>query len=212
MDTKTIILMLADVLLLVTSLICGFKFLKKRNVLLGIECWVVTVSTSNMLIYLLSGSKTSYSISFFLDAFSRGFGIPVIATAGLMAATHRYKPSKLTDIVWFLAAFGGTFVLVMADFVAKPLPYFYVIMWTAFSIYLAYFASRLLQIGAFSAALALLIALFGGQAIACIYDFYKIPGDTDKMIFFTLALTTWSYTLVAMYHAYCALMRKELLQ
>lgn len=209
MDTKTIILCLATVLLLATSLIYGVKFLRMRNYLLGVEWLVVTLSTSNLLVYLLSGAQLPYKISFFCDAFSRGFGIPIIATAGLMAVTHRYEPSKLMDVVFFVGSVAGTAVLVSADFMAKPLPYFYVFMWTAFSIYLAYFAYRLMRVGENLHAMGVIVALVAGQAIASIYDFYKIPGDEEQVIFFTLALTTWSYMLTQLYYAYGALARAE---
>lgn len=209
MDTKIILLLLADVLLLLTTLIYGVKFLRRGNVLLGLEWLVVTVSTSNLLVYLLTESKAAYSVSFFLDAFSRGFGIPIIATAGLMAVTHRYKPSTRTDVLWFVGAFSGTFVLVGADFLAKPLPYFYLLMWTGFSVYLGYFAWRLWRAGETRHAAAVGLALVTSQAIATIYDFYKIPGDKDQVIFLILALTTWAYLTVATYYAYGALERAE---
>ncbi|HZW20287.1 hypothetical protein [Noviherbaspirillum sp.] len=209
MDLKFTILCLATVLLLATSLVYGVKFLRKQNYLLGLEWLVVTLSTSNLLIYLLSQAKLPYSISYFCDAFSRAFGIPVIATAGLMAVTHRYAPSKFLDIVFFAGSIAGTAFLVSADIMAKPLPYFYLFMWTAFSIYLAYFAYRLLRAGENRHALGVILALVSGQAIASIYDFYKIPGDEEQVIFFTLALTTWSYMLAQLYYAYGALERVE---
>jgi len=209
MDLKFTILCLATVLLLATSLVYGVKFLRKQNYLLGLEWLVVTLSTSNLLIYLLSQAKLPYSISYFCDAFSRAFGIPVIATAGLMAVTHRYAPSKFLDIVFFAGSIAGTAFLVSADIMAKPLPYFYLFMWTAFSIYLAYFAYRLMRAGENRHALGVILALVSGQAIASIYDFYKIPGDEEQVIFFTLALTTWSYMLAQLYYAYGALERVE---
>ena len=209
MDLKFTILCLATVLLLATSLVYGVKFLRKQNYLLGLEWLVVTLSTSNLLIYLLSQAKLPYSISYFCDAFSRAFGIPVIATAGLMAVTHRYAPSKFLDIVFFAGSIAGTAFLVSADIMAKPLPYFYLFMWTAFSIYLAYFAYRFLRAGENRHALGVILALVSGQAIASIYDFYKIPGDEEQVIFFTLALTTWSYMLAQLYYAYGALERVE---
>jgi len=209
MEPKIILLLLADLLLLLSTLIYGVKFLRKGNVLLGLEWLVVTVSTSNLLVYLLTEAQAAYSISFFLDAFSRGFGIPIIATAGLMAVTHRYKPSTRTDVLWFVGAFSGTFVLVGADFVARALPYFYLLMWTGFSIYLGYFAWRLWRAGEGFHAAAVGLALVTSQAIATIYDFYRIPGDEDQVIFLILALTTWAYLTVATYHAYCALERAE---
>lgn len=203
------ILCLAIAVLVTTSLIYGLKFLRKRNYLLGIEWLVVTFSGTNFLLYFLGGVQFSYGISYFCDAFSRGFGIPVIATAGLMAVTHRYKPAILVDILFFVVAIAGTAVLVAADAVAQPKPYFYVVMWSAFSVYLAYFAWKLLSAGEGLHAIGVVMVLLTSQAIACIYDFYKIPGDDDRAIFFTLACLTWSLLCVVLYYAYGALERVE---
>jgi len=209
MDLKIVLLLLATVLLLTTSFIYGLKFLKVRNYLLGGEWLVVALSSANLLAHLLSGAQLPYEISMFCDAFSRGFGIPVIAVAGLMAVTHHYEPSKLTDILFFVLSIAATAVFVSADFLAKLLPYFYLLMWTAFSIYLAYFAYRLMRVGKNLHAIGVIVALILGQAIALMEEFFKIPGDEDKVIFFTLALTTWAYMGVQMYYSYFALERAE---
>ncbi|CAG2151299.1 hypothetical protein [Cupriavidus numazuensis] len=209
MEPSFYILCLSIATLVATSLIFGLKFLGKRNYLLGFEWLVVTFSASNFLLYFLGGVQFSYRISYFLDAFSRGFGIPVIATAGLLAVTHRYKPSILVDILFFAAAVAGTAVLVSADFVVEPKPYFYVAMWSAFSVYLAYFAWRLLRAGEGLHAFGVLAVLLTCQAIASIYDFYKIPGDDEHAIFYVLACLTWSFMCVVMYYAYGALERAE---
>jgi hypothetical protein len=209
MDAKTLILCTATVLLLATSLTYGLKFIGRRNYLLGVEWLVVTLSTSNLLVYLLSGAQAAYKISYFCDAFSRGFGIPVIATAGLMAVTHRYKPSTFTDIAFFAAAIAGTALLVSGGFVAKPLPYFYVLMWTVYSVYLAYFAWRLLRAGKGGYAFGVVVALVLGETVAWTYDLFQFPHDDGRILFYTFALTTWSYTVVQLYYAYGALERVE---
>ncbi|AZT83873.1 hypothetical protein EHN06_10150 [Marinobacter sp. NP-4(2019)] len=207
MDIKIAILCVATILLWATTLIWGIKFLRRSNYLLGIEYLVVTVSTTNLFIYLMNESQLAYDISFFLDAFSRAAGIPIIATAGLMAVTHNYKPSKTVDILFFVGAFAGTAALLSIDAFAKPLPYFYLVMWSAFSIYLVYFGYRLIQVGEYRHAVHVVIAMLCGQAIATIYDFFKIPGDEQQIIFLILALTTWSYLVVVLYYAFYALKR-----
>ncbi len=209
MDLSFYILCLAVAVLVATSLIYGLKFLGKRNYLLGIEWLVVTFSGSNFLLYALGDVQLSYRISMFCDAFSRGFGIPVIAVAGLMAVTHRYRPAILVDVVFFVAAIAGTVVLMAADFAAQFKPYFYVVMWSAFSVYLAYLAWKLLNAGEGLHALGVFMVLLTGQAIACIYDFYKIPGDHEHVIFYILASFTWSFVCVELYYAYGALERVE---
>ncbi|RQQ46333.1 hypothetical protein [Burkholderia stagnalis] len=209
MDHRTFVLCLASGLLATTTCIYGVKFLKKRNYLLGLEWLIVTVSSTNALIYFATGFEISGLVSHVLDAFSRGFGMPIVAVAGLMAVTHGYKPTARQDVALFAMSFAGTAVLVGAGFVAKVLPYFYVVMWALLSIYLAYFVRRLLRAGQLFHAMTTTVALVASQAIACIYDFYPIPGDAHNVVFnfFVLALLTWSYVTVVLYYAYGALER-----
>src|SRR5262249_14768480 len=132
-------------------------------------------------------------------------------TLGLMTLTHGYKPSIRTDVALFAASFAGTAILVNVPSIAPLLPYFYLLMWILFSIYLAYFAKRLLNAGQARQASALLFAMVLNLVIASIYDFYKIPGEETNIFlnFFTLALFTWAYLTVQVYYAYCALERTQ---
>ncbi|WP_431825216.1 hypothetical protein [Burkholderia sp. F1] len=211
MDIRALILCLSSVLLALSSYFYGWRFWKKRNYLLGIEMWIVGISATNVIGFFAIGSAISYEISHFFDAFSRGFGMPIISVAGMMAVTHGYKPSIRQDVAVFMASFAGAFVLVRSDFIAGILPYYYVAMWTLLSIYLAYFIKRLLGIGARPQAIAVLLALVTSQGIACIYDFYKIPGEETNVVlnFYVFALNTWAYFMPAIYYAYCALERTQ---
>ncbi|WP_322058523.1 hypothetical protein [Paraburkholderia sp. J63] len=211
MDLRSIVLMLSSALLALSSFFYGWKVVKKRNYLLGIEMWVVGVSATNAIGFFATGNAVSYEVAHFFDAFSRGFGMPIIAVAGLMAITHNYKPSGRVDVLLFVAATAITLVFVTTHFFDGVLAYYNVVMWTLFSLYLAYFIKRLLGIGAGFQATALLVGLVTSQAIACIYDFYKIPGDETNVVFnfYTLALCSWAYLMAAIYYAYCALERAQ---
>lgn len=211
MELRDFSMCLACALLIVTSGVFGWKLVKRRNYLLGLEWWAVTFSASNFLIYLLTSSSINYEVAHFMDAFSRGFGVPVIAVAGLMVVTHGYRPTMSHDVILFGLAILGTFVLVSADFVTEVLPYFYVVMWALLSIYLLFFIRRLLNEGQTIHAITVTVALLASLAIACIYDFYKIPGGDHNIVFnfFFLALTTWSYMIVALSCAYIALERER---
>ena len=209
MDLKTLMFLLADVVMVAAGVVYGWKFLKKKNYLLGVEWLVVATSGTNFFFYSLSQSQALYNISFFFDAFSRAFGFPVIAVAGLMVVTHRYRPSTVADVAFFVGSTIATFVL-LADALTPIRPWFYLVMWTAYSGYLAYFVWRLLKAEEFGHALALTLVLVSSQAIATIYDFFHIPGDDEQhTLFYIAALFTWAYALVATYHAYCAIERAE---
>ncbi|MGT2509061.1 hypothetical protein [Cupriavidus basilensis] len=209
MDLRSLILVLSSAVLALSSFVYGWKFVKKRNYLLGIEMWVVGTSATNAIVFFATESQVSYAISHFFDEFSRGFGMPIIAVAGMMVVTHGYKPSIRVDVLAFLASFAATFVLIGTHFFDAVLPYYFVAMWTLLSIYLAYVIKRLLGVGAVLQALAVLVALVTSQSIASIYDFYKIPGEETNVFFnfFTLALNTWAFFMPAIYFAYCALER-----
>jgi hypothetical protein len=209
METKYFLYCLADMILIATSLVYGVKLLKRRNYLLAGEWLVVTFSASNLLINAFTGAMPFYHISLFCDAFSRSFGIPVIAIAGLMAATHRYRPSTFVDVTYFAVGLVVTTIVWTADFMVAPKPYFYLAAWSVFSLYLAYFIKRLLAAGEGLHALSTTVALVAAQTIATVYDFYHIPGDDDHMVFYIFALLTWAYQCVAVYYAYCALERAQ---
>lgn len=211
MEPRNIVLCFACFLLLANGLTFGIKFLKKRNLLLALEWFVVAFSATNFLIFFLTGSEHSYLISYFCDAFSRAFGIPIITVLGLMAVTHTYKPSVRKELMMFAGALVGTFALISTKVLITLLPYFYVMMWVMFSVYLVYFAVRLASTGEFLHAIGVIFGMLASLTIACIYDFYKISGDDTNVLlnFYVLALTTWAYLLVHLYYAYCALERSK---
>jgi len=207
MAFKYYVYCLAAVVLIATSFIFGLRFIRKRNFLLAGELLVVTFSATNLLINALSEVPAFLNVSLFCDAFSRSFGIPVIGIAGLMMASNRFRPSTFVDVTLFALGLVVTVIVWTADFLTGSKPYLYLALWTLFSIYLVYFAVKLVRVKENLQALTVLVAMIAAQAIASIYDFYRIPGDDDHVIFYTLALLTWSFLGFAMYYGYCALER-----
>ena len=170
MEPKYYLYCLADFTLITTSLIYGIKLLKKRNFLLGFEWLVVAFSATNLLTNALTGEKMFLNISLFCDAFSRTAGVPVIGIAGMMAVTHRYKPSMGADVMYVLGALAATVVVWTADFMVGPKPYFYLVMWSLFSVYVAYVIKKLLSAGEKRIAVGVTLALVAAQTIASIYS------------------------------------------
>lgn len=208
MDLKTSLFLLSDLVLILSGYLYGWKFLKKRNYLLGLEWWIVGFSASNLFVFALTGMKLCYHVSMFLDAFSRAFGFPVIAVVGTMVITHRYRPSALTDTVIFVLSFAGAWVLMYVDAVQTAKPWFYLVMFAVFAVYLVYLAVRLLRVGERRNAMNLLVILATSLTIAVMDDFYRLPGDdADKTLFFTIAMVVWAYAICGYYYAYCALER-----
>ncbi|WP_085633753.1 MULTISPECIES: hypothetical protein [unclassified Pseudomonas] len=195
------------IVLVISGLCYGVGFIRKGNYLLGLEFLIVGISATNFTTYIATGWKGNYEVALFLDAFSRGVGVPIIATLGLMAVTHGYKPSRAKDILLFVGGFAATFFYYLSDFTKGALPYFYVVMWSLYTVYLCYFTWRLVRAGAGFHALATALGGVAGLTIALRYDFFPIAGDDTKLVFMTLAFLTWSYSIVQSYYAYGALER-----
>jgi hypothetical protein len=209
MNARTLSICVGAVALAATGFIYGVKFCKKRNYLIGVEWFVLAISSSNFLVYELNQSQVNYLGVLYLDTFSRAFGIPIVTTAGLMVLTHRYKPTLLADVMYFVVPAAATLLLLTKP-MAAILPYFLLAMWTVFTLYLFYFASRLWKFGQRAHAVGVTLAALSNQAIASIYDFYKIPGDETNIVFnfYTIALFVWAYLTVQIYYSYCALERE----
>lgn len=209
METLYVFGFVTCVVLALAGWIYGAKFMKKNNYLLGLEWWIVAFSATNFALAMVTESEINYAITLFLDSFSRSFGMPIIATLGMMALTHNYRPSAAKEVMLFAAAFAGTFVVYLADFFNEVRPYFYVIMWVAYSIYLSYFIMRLARVGESLHAAATALGAVVSLAVAITYDFFPIPGDDTHMIFMTWAFVTWSYGAIQLYYAYGALERAK---
>lgn len=209
MEPRSIVLMLASILLSYVMFKYGFKFLSKRNYLLGIEWLIVGVSGANFAFYWITLSEASYALMIYLDAFSRLFGIPVIGALGMMAISHHYKPSVRADVLVFVASMIGTAILLYSGFFDASLPYIYLVMWYGFAAYLCYFAVRLFAAGETMVAALLSIGIVVASMLHTAYDFYTIPGDETNVFlnFWFIALVVWSYIFAVIYYAYDALGR-----
>ena len=170
MELRSVVCMLASIMLCLVMCFYGTKFLQKRNYLLGIEWWIVGVSGANFALYWVTSSPTSYSIMIYLDAFSRLFGIPVIGVLGMMAVSHHYKPSVSVDAWAFLVSLTGTAVLLYSGFFDASLPYIYLVMWYGFAAYLTYFAVRLYSAGQTTVAIHLSMAIVVSSMLHTAYD------------------------------------------
>ncbi len=209
MELIDLFALIACVLLVLSGLGYGVAFIRRKNYLLGVEFLIVGISATNFTTFIATGWQANYNVALFLDAFSRGVGVPIIATLGLMAVTHNYKPSRAKDVILFVAAFAATAIYYLWPGFKELLPYFYVLMWSFYTLFLVYFIGRLLRAGESLHALATLLGGAAGLTIALRYDFYPIPGDDTKMIFMTCAFLTWSYSIVQLFYAYGALQRSR---
>lgn len=209
---KDLIFLAADVWLIVVGFWFGWKFIRNYgNYLLGLECLVVGVSASNFLIGSLLGAAEggiAYDISFFLDAFSRSVGFTLILVLGLMAVTHRYKPTIAVEIgVFALAIVVALFLRKFHDETLHIAPAtFYVVANLLTTLFLVYFANRLWDSGARRLAIWTGLVTAAASVIAITYDFFPLPfDDQNRTFFYTAALTTWGAQGVVYFLGYRSL-------
>ena len=210
MELIEVFALVSCVLLMACGLYYGAAFIKRKNYLLGVEFLIVGISATNFTIFMATGWMANYNVAMFLDAFSRGVGIPIIAALGLMAVTHNYKPSPASDLLLFLAGFVAAAIYFTSSSFKPLLPYFYVLMWSAYTLYLAYFVLLLIRAREILHAFATALSGVMGLTIALRYDFFPIPGDDTKIIFMTCAFLVWSYSMVQSFYAYFALQRSRM--
>ncbi|MFD6223938.1 transporter [Nocardia asteroides] len=210
MSIKELLFAAADIWMIAVGFTYGIKFIRNyKNYLLGIEWIIVATSGTNFLLYgLLKAGHDSpmYTAAAYLDAFSRSVGITLILVLGLMKVTHRYKPSATMDIGAFaLAGVAGLLLVGYQDTIGLPAKIFFIVANVLTTIFLAYFVTRLWQIGERGHAVWAAIATSCAFLIAATYDFVKIPGDdAEHTIFYILALSSWGLQMFVYYRAYRA--------
>jgi hypothetical protein len=207
METEHYLFLLSMSVLAVLTCVYGTKFLAKGNLLLGVQWLVVACAGASIVVFALGDVDAAYRIAYFCDAFTRGCGGPVVMTLGLMVATHRYEPLPCFDVYLLAGSAAGTAALMAADAAAPVRSLFYLVMWGLFSLYLAWFAWKLLAVQAFAHAFGVAVVLVSTLAIAVGYDYVALPGDEEHLQFYILAGPVWSFMAVELYYAYCALER-----
>lgn len=209
---KVVLFLLADLWMIGVGYVYGLRFLRTYgNHLLGLEWMIVATSGTNFLLWSLLGARDDsvlYDLAYFLDAFSRSFGITLILVLGLMAVTHRYKPSRAVEIGAFgLAIVGGLYLRQFADGQLHAGPAaFFLVMNVLTTVFLLWFAKRLWDVGATSHALWTALVTVAAAAIALTYDFFPWPfDDQDRTYFYTAALATWGTQGFVYFRAYRAM-------
>src|SRR5262249_28855009 len=78
MVPKLLLFILADLWMIAAGFIFGWKLLKTRNYLLGIEWVIMGTSGTNFLLFTFTQFQPLFTVAYFFDAFSRAFGFTVI--------------------------------------------------------------------------------------------------------------------------------------
>ena len=209
MDALTLSLTLVTLLLAAIAGALGFSLLGQQNYLLGGLWLILAFSALNFLLFGLSGELAAYNIAYLCDAFCRGIGVPVLATAGLMASTHRYRPSARASLIFMSAVLLGAALLGMVDTMSWLGPCIRIGSWAGFSIYLWHFAKRLAGVGEHLHAVGVAVALFGAQ-LAMVSAGVVEEDHSERLRYYILESVTASYLCLELFYAYRALERSVL--
>ncbi|WP_280211345.1 hypothetical protein [Nocardia cyriacigeorgica] len=212
--TRMILVLLADLAMVGAGFYYGIRLLRGfRNFLLGLEWVVMAVSGVNVL-YLaainVDHESLSYHAMVFFDAFSRSFGMTVILVVGLMAVTHRYRPSWVVEALAIVAG-----IAVGLNRALEPRPVepswaiFYLVMNLAAALFVfVYLVPKLWRGGDRGNATWVAVGAALGAYVAIIYDYFPIPGDDEEhTLFYIISLTIWALMIVTFSRGYLALER-----
>ena len=205
MDSQTFGLAMAAFLLVVTSGTSAFALGRRGNYLLSALWLLPCLSGASYLLFGLYGILIAHDISRLCDEILMVLGMPLIATAGLMAATHDFKPSKRISTVFLIAVLAAVALLELADSVFRITQALSLGMWLAFSIYLWYFARCLVRVGEFAHAAGIVAAVLSAQTVIAARNLHGLAGigaSFNVQLFEILACT---FMCAQMFLAYRAL-------
>ncbi|GAB10562.1 hypothetical protein GOARA_061_00010, partial [Gordonia araii NBRC 100433] len=205
------LVLIANLAMLVAGYVYGIRFFRRHhNFLLGFEWVVIALSGTNVLVLAAIGvahDSFSYHLMVFFDAFSRSFGMTLIFILGMLAVTHRYRPSWIVEAgAIALATVVGLNRALDVRPVSLGWTVFYTIANLAVAAFMFYVAVRLWRVGEHKNAAWVSFATLLGAVIAVSYDFVHIPADdADRTLFYSIAMAVWALMLVTYYYGYRAL-------
>jgi hypothetical protein len=207
MNARDVVMIISDLSLIFTGYCFGVRFLRLGNRLLGWEWIVLAFSASNLLLGILLRNASFEAVAFYLDAFSRGVGFPVIATLGFVELFTGRKFSWQFDVAAFAggAVFAWAARTVWAE--SQTLQQFYMVASQVFNVCMLCFAARLFTVRLVGHAIGIiagLIALFGVSLLEGGY--IAFPGEETNVLFnwLTIALFVWALAFAQYFYAYRA--------
>jgi hypothetical protein len=204
-------MLLSALSLAIVGIYYGTRFIRIKNYLLGWEWIILGFSASSMLLAVATQRTFFEEVSLYCDAFSRGVGIPLIATLGFIELFSGRKLPKTIGIILFAggAAFAWAARTVWAH--TPGLEITYLVVGQVFNLVMLYFAYRLFAARITGHGVAILIAMVALIAISLLEGgFIAFPGEATNVLFnwLTLAMFIWSLSFAECFYAYRALERK----
>jgi hypothetical protein len=211
MSARDAVMLLSALSLAIVGIYYGARFIRIKNYLLGWEWVILGFSASNMLLAVVTQQAFFEAVAMYCDAFSRGVGIPIIATLGFVELFTGRKYSKTVDVALFA---GGAVFAWAARTVwlhSPGLEIAYMVVGQVFNLLLLNFAYRLFAarlVGHGVAILSTLVALIGISLLEG--GFTAFPGEATNVLFnwLTFAMFVWALSFAECFYAYRALERK----
>ncbi len=208
-DPRTILSLLSTLFMLFSVAFGMVKFYQKGNLILSAEWGVMTLSLSNITMWIFTQWQWQMDFVMYLDAFSRVAGMNLLVVFGFLAVTHSYKPSVLSDVVIFVGIGVLAAMLMYVDFLDPFRPYVFFAVYFMFLPFLLMLAWELFSLGEKTLGMHMVVTSLLFTYIHSIADFYPIPGDATNLVYnyVFMALMVWGYGYLVIYFSYVALER-----
>ena len=212
MDQHTFSLSLAAALVVVVAGISGLALWKRQHYLLGDLSLLLAFSGISFLFYGVYDEPSAYTLSRLCDGAMKGLALPVLVVLGMLAATHRFRPSRRLSagILWAVLLSG--MLLETETSLVEIRTVMRLGVWCALTVFLWYVAARLFLAGEFMHALGVQILAISAQVVAM--PSYSVSteltsGDVSCLIFEAVSA---SFLCAQLYYAVCALERANVRQ
>lgn len=206
-DIRTLLSLLSCLVMLSSVGFGMFKFYQKGNLILAAEWGVMTLSLSNLTLWIFTQWQWQYDFVMYLDAFSRVAGMNLLVVFGFLAVTHNYKPSLMLDVFIFVGIGVLAAILMYVDFMDPIRPYVFFAIYYVFLPFLIMLTWKLFNLGENKLGVHMVISTMLLTYIHSIADFYPIPGDATNLVYnyAFMALMGWAYAYAVIYFSYTAL-------
>ena len=204
LHAHTVVTIVARGSLAFTGLYCGPRFAKLKNTLLAYEWYILGLSASCGILVALTPWKPIAWLWDYFDAFSRLLGVPIIATLGLMAATHQVHLTQRQGSLLFTASLIAALLFFAFDITTPIREPVYLVTMLGFGIYVLILIRHTFKAKRNWEAWMLIAALALYFFITPLDHYYYLP-HTDTAIILnddSVAHVGWAFLFAALYFAY----------
>jgi hypothetical protein len=204
---RDIVILISLAAMVVVGWYYGYRFLKLKNDILGVEWMIIGFSATCFFVNRLGLSESSVEITWFLDLFSRLIGIPILGTIGVMKVTHGRDFTRRQEIWMFAIGLLVSAAFKVSSALQAMLPVLYLVLGVAFLALVAYMAYQAFKRGLRMHGWLMVVAVLLNLGVALLQDFAKLPDENTAIFFNQLVIEgfVWAFGLAAMFYTYEAM-------